>query len=315
MSELQPSWLRYPMGPNVREYLGISDSDYQGYNHQPSAEETRSFSAEVIEFIRENPPTNHEQFVNLLEELTNMKLTAVALFLAENFRDFAIEEDFRALLILGAAAMMENELDEAAELLRAAHQLEPAELAPLFNLAEIYFEQQDYVAAIQWATEGLKREPNHFRLLEIIARAYLVLDRNRAGDNMSMLSKSLDSYGAASLAAELMDPNDTALKAEYLAEFYARGERNATFLIEYTAALGLANRFEQIPPIVWEAEHIAKIAMPWQLYAHAAQAYFAMNQAEQAANIIEKAKTISDFPKNVIVELETEYANAQEARG
>lgn len=299
-------WTDYPMGPTVREYLAITADSYKGESApKPSPERQQEFLRAISAYILDHEPANQNEFENLLEEFVAMGFASLALQLAENWRDFSVEESYPALLALGNASMLEGELDEAVNLLNGAQALRPEEFTPYRNLAELHYARHDDGAALEAAKNALQIQANNERLWEIVASIYLHVDRPTTGDKIRDLAMEYNSFYGLSLAAELLSPGDGRLKAEYLAECYKQGERNSTFLIEYTAALGVAGQFEKIPPIVWEAEKFAGVKMPWQLHAHLTQAYLALNQEEQANEVIRKLEKLPDFPANILRDLKT----------
>lgn len=299
-------WIDYPMGPTVREYLAIAPDSYKGESApKPSSERQQEFLRAISSYILEHEPANQSEFENLLEELVAMGFPSLSLQLAENWRNFAVEESYPALLALGNASMLEGELDEAVNLLNGAQALRPEEFTPYRNLAELHYARHDDGAALETAKNALQIQANNERLWEIIASIYLHADRLTTGDKLRDLAMEYNSFYGLSLAAELLSPGDGRLKAEYLTECYKQGERNVTFLIEYTAALGVAGQFEKIPPIIWEAEKFAGVKMPWQLHAHLTQAYLALNQEDQANEVIRKIEKLPDFPANILRDLKT----------
>lgn len=301
----QSEWTFYPMGPVTREYLGITN--YRGHNRRPTEEEDRAFQAFLAAEFARRPPFNMEECVGLLEELAGMRMGALALKLAEDSRHLPIEEDFRALLALGSASMIEGEWEEAIALLTAAQSKEPAEPAPYNNLAEIFFRLRRQDEAKDWIVKALRLSPNLPRLWEMLAMTLLDADRTGAGEQLLDLARELKSYCGLSIAAEIIAPDDALLKAQWLEERYVAGDRGNPFLIEYTAALGVAKQFQKIAPIVREAEKYGKEVPNWQLFAHAAQAHFALGETDAAAPFVAKVKAAKGVPPQVVQELETVY--------
>jgi hypothetical protein len=80
-------------------------------------------------------------------------------------------------------------------------------------------------------------------------------------------------------------------------------------LIELTGAYGIAQEFEKIPPIVWQAEKLATKTLPWQLHAHGAQAEAALGAIDRAQKHLTKARKdrfISDEGLQALAEFEAE---------
>jgi hypothetical protein len=296
------------MGPRLRHYLGVTDAEYTGdRSPQPDEKTVGAFRDLLTDIIQSRPVADQDLFVDLLEELTSMGLSSVVVKLAEVNSQFSIDTDFRACLALGSALMMERELDEAVIVMNHAKALVPAELAPHVNLASIAFSQERDADAMQAIDSGLGIDPNNFQLWELVASIYLHEDAATAGERVRLKATEVNSYAGLSLAAEILDPNDRLLKAQLLEDAFNAGARDDDFLIEYTAALGLAQQFERIPQLVYRIEHIEKKKVHWKLYAHAAQAFLAMNKEAEAATFISKASRSPDMPSNVLQDLQNVY--------
>jgi tetratricopeptide (TPR) repeat protein len=307
-------WHHYPMGPQLRQYLGISDEEYTGdRSSRPDEKTMAAFQDFLMQVVREKPVATQELFVDLIEELTSMGLPMVAVAITEQYPQFTIDTDFRACLALGSSLMMIGELDEAIVVMNQAKALAPQELAPYVNLASIAFSQERDADALELIDHGLGIDPDNFRLWELIASIYLHEDRVTAGDRLRAKANEVNSYAGLSLAAEVIDPNDRLLKAELLEEAFNAGARDDDFLIEYTAALGIAQQFEKIPQLVYRLEHIEKKKVHWKLYAHAAQAFLALNKEAEAATLISKASRSPDIPANVLQDLQTVYDEQMQA--
>ncbi|HET9240551.1 MAG TPA: hypothetical protein VFO10_25025 [Oligoflexus sp.] len=307
-------WNHYPMGPQLRSYLGVSDEEYTGdRSPRPDERTMAAFQDFLMQVVREKPVANQDLFVDLMEELTSMGLPQVVVALTEHAPGFAIDTDFRACLALGSSLMMIGELDEGAVVMNQAKALVPQELAPYVNLASIAFSQERDSEALELIDSGLGIDPNNFRLWELAASIYLHEDRASAGERLRSKAMETNSFAGLSLAAEIIDPTDRLLKAELLEEAFNAGARDDDFLIEYTAALGLAQQFEKIPQLVYRIEHIEKKKVHWKLYAHAAQAFLAMNKEAEAATLISKASRSPDIPANVLQDLQSVYDEHMQA--
>jgi tetratricopeptide (TPR) repeat protein len=266
-----------------------------------------------MQVVREKPVGTQELFVDLLEELTSMGLPSVVVSMAEQYPQFAIDSDFRACLALGSSLMMESELDEAVIVMNQAKALAPSELAPYVNLASIAFSQERDADALLLIDGGLGIDPNNIRLWELIASIYLHDQAATAGERLRLKASEVNSFAGLSLAAEILAPNDHLLKAQLLEEAFNSGARDDDFLIEYTAALGLAQQFEEIPQLVYRLEHIEKKQVHWKLYAHAAQAFLALNKEAEAATLISRASRSPDMPANVLQDLQNVYDEQTQA--
>lgn len=310
----QSQWNDYPMGPQLRAFLRIQPEDYRGDKApKPDNDRVQAFAAYLSELFRTEKPADEKQFVEVLEELTNMGLSMAAVQLADNNGHFPIDSDFRACLALGSALMMESELDEASLLLRRAQALNQKELAPYINLTAIYFALEQDQEALAWADKGLGIDPNHSRLWEIVGSIYLYEDKATAAQRVRSKAEAISSYAGLSLAAEMMDSNDRLLKAQLLEDAFNAGARDDDFLIEYTASLGLAQQFEKIPQILFRLEKMEKKSVHWKLYAHAAQAYLAMNKEEEASELIRRAAKAPNIPPQVIEDLQRIYEQERPA--
>lgn len=308
------SWNHYPMGPTVRRYIGLDDTTYQGESAlPPSPEDMEAFQTFLQQMIPGHPPTSKDEFVDLLEEFTNMKLTAATLSLTEQYwQQFPVDEDFRAQLAAGSAAMLEQELDAAETFFRRAQAIEPAETSPYVNMAQILFAQHKDQGALEWAEGGLKTEPNHFRLWEIVGSIHMDADQNSAGEKVLALARSLQSFAGRSLASELLAPGDALMKAQLLEDLFHEGKREPEFIEEYTAALGLAQQYEKIPTIIWQVEKLGQQKLPWQVLAHGVQAFLAMNKLEEALPLFERMRADDSTPEQIKQELDALYTQVQE---
>jgi len=301
-------WYDYPMGPHLQAFLEISERDYKGEKAPPvSKERLAEFSSFLVDYFQDHKPQSNLEFVDLIEEMTSMGLSGAVVQFVDFNPEQAIEGDFRACLALGSALMLESELDEASLFLRQAQGLAPLELAPYLNLTQIYFSMEQDEEAIRWAEKGLTLDPNNPRLWEILASIYMYENKATAGERIRQKAESILSYAGMSLAAELIDPNDRLLKAQLLDDAFNAGSRDDEFLIEYTAALGMAEQFEKIPQVLWRLENMEKKTIHWKLFAHTAQAFLAMNKQDEAQELIKKAARSPHIPAAIIADLQRVY--------
>ena len=108
-------WRHYPMGPQLRTFLAISDSDYQGESTaaiKPDAAAANALADHVISLLQSRPIEDYNQWVNLVEELNMMALSRVVIFLAEEDFHPQIQTDFRGLLAIGSSYILEQRWDE-----------------------------------------------------------------------------------------------------------------------------------------------------------------------------------------------------------
>lgn len=298
-------WAHYPMGPSLRAYLKIDDRAYLGEKSpQPSELESERFSEALIDYFSAMPIETTSQWIDVVEELTAMSLSRVAIFLAEeDFREEA-NTDYRSLLAIGCSYMLEERFDASIAYFQKAQAAEPEEPASYVNIASVYYAQSQDQRAKEWILAGLDIDPNHKRLWEILASILLHANKESAGQDLRAIAETKQSYLGLSLAADLLEPQDQMFKAELLDDLYASlAEPDGEFLVEYTAALGMAQRFESIPAVVWKAQKIAGTKLPWKLHAHALQANLAMEKIDEASACLEQLKRCDDAPEDTVKEL------------
>lgn len=307
MSEIFRKWSNYPMGPALRGQLGIDDVNYQGeHAARPDDDTALAFAGDLINYFSKQPITDYYDWVDVLEELTAMGLSSCVRFLAEEDYRSQADHDFRAQLAIGSSYMLEGTDQLALQHLQKAHELEPAELAPYVNIASIHYAFERDSDARSWAEAGLQVDSSQNRLWEILASVLAHDDKATAGERLKSFAEGINSYLGLSLAADMIDPNDALLKAQYLEPILNSDKVDGDFLVEYTAALGMAMQFEKIPSVIWKAERISGISIPWKVYAHGAQAYLAQNDYQNASSMINSLKTIAEAPKELIDQLENE---------
>ena len=302
---IDKKWYQYPMGPVLRHVLEIEESEYQGEKSaRPSEEQKEAFEAALKPALQSVFPLSYDELTELIDELTSMGMPSLTLFLCDHHRDYDLSKDFKALLNLGAAAMLEAEFDDAIDLMKKAHEVEPKELAPYVNLAKILLHTYEDEEADRWAQAGLALDGNHRELWEVVAKVSVLKgDRESAHKHLIALARKIGSFAGLSLAGEIV--SDPLLKAELLEERYQEGSREGLFLVEYTAALGEAGQFQKIPMVLWEAENMPHFsgAIPWQLYLHVIQAYLSLEDDPKALSVIAKLEGHKDLPANTKKEL------------
>jgi tetratricopeptide (TPR) repeat protein len=301
----------YPMGPQLRAYLKIDPAAYRGAAApRPTAAAAEAMTAYLRRYHDEAPRLGAAAALDLLDELVSMDLPAAATRLAERYPEAVPETDFRAQLALGVASMLLGDLEPAAAHFRAAQAAMPEEPAPYVNLAQILLSQGRLDEAEIWALAGLDAEPNHFALWDLLAS----LLRDRHGEYMPetlmALAEKRCSWAGLSLAANLISTGDRYLKASLLERLHHQGERDPQFLIELTAAHGVAGDFAKIPPLVWQAERLSTKGLPWQLHVHCAQAQLALGKNDEALAQLEKAKRDPMLPPEAVAALDELAAEA-----
>jgi tetratricopeptide (TPR) repeat protein len=301
----------YPMGPKVRAFFDISDENYRGET-APLYDESyrKKFADHFLSVAGAKSELTLDALTDLIDELTAMDLPEVVIGLVDSRPELLLHRDFRCQLGIGVAAMLTENYDLSEDALRAAQEILPAEPAPYINIVQILFAQSRLDEALVWCESGLEAEPNNHSLWELMTRLREVTDGEAFPDMIMRLATRFNSWAGLSLAASLSTSGDRYLKVNLLDKLYAQGERSDQFLIEYTAALGVAGDMEKIPQIIWLEETGKRNAsLSWQLYLHAAQAYLAMDKYEEALTYIEKSekqKYIPDEARAAIQELRAE---------
>lgn len=302
---------RYPMGPKVRAFFAISDHDYRGET-EPLYDEAhrKQFADYFISAAGAKADLTLDVLTDLIDELTAMDLPEVVIGIVDQRPELLVHRDFRCQLGIGVAAMLTENYDLSEDALRVAQEILPTEPAPYINIVQILFAQSRVDEALVWCESGLEAEPNNHSLWELMTRLREVTDGEAFPDMIMRLATRFNSWAGLSLAASLSTSGDRYLKVNLLEKLYAQGERSDQFLIEYTAALGVAGDMEKIPQIIWlEETGKGKTNLSWQLYLHAAQAYLAMDKFEEALSYIEKTekqKYVPDEARASINELRAE---------
>lgn len=306
------AWRDFPMGPSIRKYLGIEDEDYRGAEGAVIEPQKRDdFRQFILGFIAANPVDSKSALVSIMEELVAMEYGDVCLkvYRSNTFPNMAL--DYRVMLSLGSASMLERDLDDAEKYMSQARKLAPREIAPLANLAGIYYHQKRDDEALNMALCGLAIDRNYRRLWELVGLLFQTEDQQTAGMRVRDLSRKLGSWTGASLGARLIDPNDHQLRAELLEEVYNHGERQQDFLIELTAAYGLVGQFEKIPQIVWQAQMGDRNNLRWELLVHGGQAQLALNQIAEAMELLDLALQAPALPDVARNQIESMVAEAR----
>lgn len=283
--------LNIPLGPNIAGFLGF-DQNLDRDIRSVDPEDLEQFRQYFSMWQKDKCVDSRTDLVLLLEELVSMQFGDLALKLHTNNREQQADHDFRGLLALGNAAMLERELDAAEEWFTEAQTKDPSELAPYVNMAQILFHRQRDEEAREWVEAGLDQDRNHSRLWEMLALIFQAHAQDTAGDRLQAEAQKRDSWAGLSLSAMLIDPDDTLLRAQILKPVYDQGERSEAFLLEYTAVLGVAGQLEQIPLVVKQAEVLSGKALSWQLYMHAAQAQLGREDCDEALKFAKRAKSL-----------------------
>lgn len=295
---LREQLAEYPMGPNLARFIGVEPSRESFM--QPDWD---LFEALFQQFIQTVDLPSGDELSSMLEELVLMDLPTSAIALAKQVGMSEIHEDFRCNLAIGAAAMLVQDLILGEACFRYAQKIQPEEIAPYKNICEIFYRQHRDDACLEWAMAGLEIDPNAHGLWELIAAVYVTRFSSGAGEQLLELAGKKNSWAGRSLAAQYIAGNDPMFRAEQLSDLYQNGLREPEFLVEYTAALGVALEYDKIPSVVWQAEKMTTQSLPWQLYAHAAQAYTALEERDSALAALGKALKAKDLPERIPQEL------------
>lgn len=302
------NWHDYPMGPTLRRYLEIPASEYRGdQNETPNEDLGSQFQAWLLEYLPLNKPASPSETTDLLEELTSMGMSRASIELFKLYPFDSAQNDYRTMTYLGSSHMMEAELEQAQEYFAKAQELEPGEISPYINMAMIHYSLSLDDDAALWARAGLQVEPNHQKLWEIIASVYLTKDKFTAGQKVQDIASEFNSYAGFSLAAELLNQGDFLLKAQLLEKPFESGVRDEDYLIEYSAALGLAQQFEKIPGILWQLEQLEGKKASWKFLVHVAQAFFALEQESEAKEIIARLEKNPETPQSIVSDLKQTF--------
>lgn len=289
----------FPMGPNLREWFGVGTGEYRGAeNSAPGAEQLANFSDQFLQSLEDKAPKNSSHLVDILEELVGMNFPLLAIKFVDSYHHLFPQDDFRAQLHYGNASMLVGDLARAETAFIAAQEIVPEEPAPYINLTQIYCHDDLRAKAKEWCMAGLNMDPENTRLWELAAW----LEQNSEEKNdpqdavatkIAKLAAEKNSWAGTSLACDLKNPEDVVAKAEALETFWNSGLRDLPFLIEYTAVLGMAGRFDKIPPVIWQSDHGGKT--PWQLLIHLAQAQLGLGRLDDARQALESAAKSNDL--------------------
>jgi len=297
---------KFPMGPKLRAWFGISEDQYKGYeNVTPSPEHLALFSEGFIQSLEEKSPKNADHLVDVLEELVGMNFPLLAIKLVDSFPESFPHGDFRAQLHYGNAAMLVGDLARAEDAFIAAQKLVPEEPAPYVNLTQIYCHDRLFLQARNWCLAGLDADPENARLWELIAwleqnNSNTPLTTQQVSTRIADLARDKNSWTGTSLACDLANPEDPLKKVGELESFWNSGLRDPMFLIEYTAVLGVAGRYDKIPAIIWQAQADLGSKTPWQLLMHLAQAHLGLGRDQEALQALETLDKYRELPDEAL---------------
>lgn len=316
MTEKLPSdFASYPMGPNVRRFLGLDDMP-RGVTI-PDAREISE--ADRVEFrrvlataIEDHAPPTATAMVDLLEELTAMDFADLAVQLCECNSVLFPRENPEAWIAAGNASLFTGDYVAAEESFREAQSLNPEMMIPYVNLSQILFADNRDEEALRFCEQGLDLDLNHPKLWVTYAKILRETHGSDFADVLEQQAIDRGSWTGECLAMEQRSPNDVPARLAILEKYYFAGERDSDFLIELTGTLGQVGRFSDVTPIVAQQAILAQKPddLPWQLYANDLQAYLAMGEFENARNRLnhlEKSQVIAVSALNQLREIMTEH--------
>jgi hypothetical protein len=289
------------MGPVLRSYLGIAPEAYDGHaSEAPSAADSAAFGEFLRAEVRRRALEDEAGLVDLLDELVAMDQPEAAISLFEANQALWTGMDFRGRLSVGVAAMLAGALELAEEHFRAAQALLPAEPAPYVNLVQILRHEDWPDEALTWCLAGLDADRNNLKLWDLYALLCRDADGDYFGERVLATAQQRVSWAGLALAADVTKTADPFYKLSLLEKLYHQGERDRHFLVELTAAMGVAGEYGRIPPLVWQAEQMSGTALPWQLYAHAAQAHLALGKTTDCLALLHKARRDPALPPEAV---------------
>jgi len=297
----------YPMGPNLRRFLGLSGPDTSIRNDDEDLK-TR-FAAFLAKYIEHTPLNSSSEFSAICEELVMMDCSELGILLKNKNPEIDLEDDFKSLLTYGSAAMVVGDTATAEVCFTKAQKLEPAELAPYINMTRILSDKAErFDEFLLWAKTALDVELNSPEIWDSILVMFDLVTPDKSGEKLLEIAKEKNSWMGCLLAGQLLAPEDAMFRAELLEDLYKQGLDDPTFLTEFTASLGVAMQYQKIPPIIWRAEKITSATftkLPWQLYVHGAQAYLGLENHSQADEMLKKALNDRSIPGEARSQLES----------
>ncbi|MGE0172929.1 MAG: hypothetical protein AB7T49_09095 [Oligoflexales bacterium] len=294
--EIAKKWTNYPFGPSLSKV--IKNVDYSPHTKTWDDKALAEFGEDFISDLPSDPDWDFDFFAKLLEELTLMKLGKPVLHLCQTYKNYPVEEDFRTLLFVASAKMLESDFAGAAQLFITANKLEPGEASPAINLSKIYWKLNDLEASLDWAYRSLELVPNHAHVWKTVADIFRSTGRNLA--ELYDHAVRINSFIGVSLYAHLALGGDALKKAELYDAIYQKGERDPNFLIDYTGTLGAANRLGDVVTVTTDA--IKRNENAWQLFIHAAQASLSMGDEPLGMTFLDIAKK-NGAPQDIVASL------------
>ncbi len=305
-------WHQYPMGPKVQAFLELSASDYQGAQIKaPSEEVKKSFDTFFLTWISSHTCANEDSLIDLMDELIAMDKAHLALILHEKNKSIFTDQDFRGVLSLGIASMLCHDLDAAEEYFLSAQNINTAEPAPYVNLSQIAMHKNQYDYAEDICLQGLKIDKNNLNLWQIYAEIAHAMRTENIHLFIREKAEKLSSWAGYSLAHHLNQNKDNTQLLQDFSSLYAMGERDPSFLIEYTAVLGQEAEYEKLLLVVRNTEKNAEKNTPYQFFIHGSQAALQLGNKEQFFSLLKKAEASHNFSPEFLPEIAALKAEAE----
>lgn len=299
------AWLAYPMGPRTRRFLGLKEESYVGkFTTEIDDEKKQSFQKKFEESLENCREFDAEDLLALMEELIQMNLPFCAVLLSKHFRETELSRSPRYFICLGAAAMMLGDWAPAESFFKEALELAPEEVSLFVNLSELLYQQERDGEAIEFARKGILLEPNNRRLWDVFASAWAQLEgRELASQRITELGLEARSWLGRTMGKCIVDAEDALLRAQALEECYDEGMTDLELCVDLSGAWGVTQQYAKIPVLLYRLEKLTDQQIPWQIFAHAAQAQLALQKVEAFQEIMDKAITRTQLPEEARVTL------------
>lgn len=316
MHDVTP-WLDYPMGPTLQGYLGIRDEDYAGRNAKPDPERDDDFREFFTAFLTDNPIEMEELGIGVMEELNLMDLPDMAFAVFDQtFGPEQAEKNYDISMAVGTTLFMLGEVARGESYFLAAHELSPDEVGPMVNLAQICYAGGRDAEALDWIESGLAINKNHQKLWELYASLKMAEVAGEDGPTdirapefssvyKGVMAKAfaMSSYLGVALSCDLLYGDSPEMKQKEMGKLYDSGVRDPYFLVEYTAILGECQQYQQLVQVAWQAVEEQGGSLAWQVIAHGAQGYLALDNKPEAEKLYETLQKRDDVPRQHLEEL------------
>lgn len=310
-------WLDYPMGPAIQQYFGITDEDYRGQNAKPDPSRDDEFREFFSAHLADRPFQDDELAITAMEELNLMDLPDLAFAVFDQtFEPEQAEKSFDICMVVGTSLFMLGEVARGESYFHAAYELDPEKEAAIINLAQICYASGRDDEALDWIEEGFALNKNHQKLWELYTSLKMSEKAGKDGPTdikapefapvykeVKDKAFAMGSYLGVALASDLLYGNSPEMKKQEMARLYDSGVREPYFLVEYTAILGECQQYQQLVQVAWQAMNEQGDALAWQVIAHGVQGHLAMEQVDEAKNLITALERREDVPPEHLEEL------------